>query len=130
MRKIERVLVSTFNTITEGKRLVIISEDRLSELLTEDMYFVYLGDLGGGVQPLDYFTTIDNTKVLGHLNNFKIVGDSTTGIINLYADFTITYRGSRELSTEFYMMTVVEQGLNDEYINGDNIKLIRGWYLK
>lgn len=123
MRKIERVLVSTFNTITEGKRLVIITEDRLSELLIDSQYYVYDRDLKPEVM-----NVIDLTKVYGFLDNFSVSVDVTTGIIKLYADFTITCM-LKNLPTDFYIMTISEASQN-EYINGDEIKMIKGWVLK
>lgn len=123
MRKIERVLVSTFNTITEGKRLVIITEDRLSELLIDSKYYVYDRDLKPEVM-----NVIDLTRVYGFLDNFSVSVDVTTGIIKLYADFTITCM-LKNLPTDFYIMTISEASQND-YINGDEIKMIKGWVLK
>lgn len=123
MRKIERVLVSTFNTITEGKRLVIITEDRLSELLIDSQYYVYDRDLKPEVM-----NVIDLTRVYGFLDNFSVSVDVTTGIIKLYADFTITCM-LKNLPTDFYIMTISEASQND-YINGDEIKMIKGWVLK
>lgn len=123
MRKIERVLVSTFNTITEGKRLVIITEDRLSELLIDSKYYVYDRELKPEVM-----NVIDLTRVYGFLDNFSVSVDVTTGIIKLYADFTITCM-LKNLPTDFYIVTISEASQN-EYINGDEIKMIKGWYLK
>lgn len=123
MRKIERVLVSTFNTITEGKRLVIITEDRLSELLIDSQYYVYDRDLKPEVM-----NVIDLTRVYGFLDNFSVSVDVTTGIIKLYADFTITCM-LKNLPTDFYIVTISEASQN-EYINGDEIKMIKGWVLK
>lgn len=123
MRKIERVLVSTFNTITEGKRLVIITEDRLSELLIDSKYYVYDRELKPEVM-----NVVDLTRVYGFLDNFSVSVDVTTGIIKLYADFTITCM-LKNLPTDFYIMTISEVSQTD-YINGDEIKMIKGWYLK
>ena len=126
-RVIERVLVGQYNTfIDQRKKIINVSKKRLEELLIEELYYVY-----NDYPSLNNYDIIDNTKVLGFLNNFRIIQEEITDIIKLYADFNITYRGKSliEGNKHFYMHYL---GNNKpiQHIEGDDILKIMGWVLK
>lgn len=130
MRIIERVLVGEYNTLVDPKlRIVSITKKRLEDLLTDSEYPVYTE-----YPELEAYqrNIIDTNKVLGYLNNFRIVEEEITGIIKVYADFNITYRGNTYLEGDkrFYMSYVGLVYLLIEHIEGDHIEKIMGWVYK
>ena len=125
-RVIERVLVGQYNTfIDQRKKIISVSKKSLEDLLIEELYYVYTD-----YPPLNDYI-IDNTKVLGFLNNFRLIQEETTDIIKLYADFNITYRGKYHLEGDkHFYMHYLGNTTSIQYIEGDDILKIMGWVFK